>query len=74
MRDSQNDRFDKRKVEALPDVSEQLDRMEAVVENLQSSIARWMPHLLFCAGIMAVSAAASAVALVTVAFLVYFGG
>ena len=74
MKDSPNAKFDKRKVEALPDVSAQLERMEAAMESVQRSLTRWAPHIIFCAAITALSAASGAIALVTIAFLVYFGG
>lgn len=73
MRDTQNAKFDKEKVEALPDVSDQLDRIEAIMSSGEAVVARWSPLVIGCVVVVALSSMASSVALITVAVLA-FGG
>lgn len=73
MRDSRNANFDRERVEALPDVSDQLDRIEGIMSAVESGIEKWSPLVLGCVVLVALSSLASSVALITVAVLAYGG-
>lgn len=69
--------YSKKKVEALPDVSDQIDRVEAAVNDLRnildSFVNKWGRAILAFVALIAISAMVSAMALVTLAISVING-
>jgi hypothetical protein len=73
MRDNKPEVFDQQRVEALPDVSAQLNRIESVLETAESVMKQWSPFIVCCVVAVALSSVASSIALITVAVLAYGG-
>ena len=73
MKDVKTEVFDQKRVDALPNVSDQLNRIESVLESAETVMKQWSPFILCCVVAVALSSVASSIALITVAVLAYGG-